>query len=1286
MQSLFNKINQSKKGQVTVVILLIVAFALIFYAVTLNIGRVGQNKTATQIGAAQGASSLASAMASYGHQLLMQQLGGERKKCASSGLLGAIIGAIIAIVITIVSWGSAGPVAATLLVAGSVLAVANVVIQVTVIQPGITSAWNSIASDILPLVDQFMESAMRSAMSSSSNDPAQVPDLYDFDGDRVFGLDAVTSAPLDKVSRFGIYYQKIFDNVVINSIPAAETFQIELQDFVYQLPPWGPLPTTTDCGGGAICNPDSEECSLGVCETAWALWDPLPGYSVPGPSFPNPPPPVTFQFQKTLDPTHPCFINPANLPSVCNPCCLPEFSPDPRGPTFGQIAVRPGCCDCSTKPPTIDIPDPANPGNTITVPNPDYCGFNPALQCGTSGTCQLLSPYGSVEPTLSTFYAWVYDPYNENHENAFFSFREQLGKDDEHQLYFKDSINPNWAQQFAPPWNGTDFYVDDSTGYYLSLPFTGPPQVAENRIGVFPFLWKVSTWGFDLDDVITGSLPEPVDDPNDQRCKWCDQGRGVVCNSNLPYEMVQLNLTQNPTTLNYQTSYCVDTDIDDVTLDLTGSFELDQDICADPTGYGGGPFWKRGSDRFCSEGDAGGDVAWPYEGQCNKYYDGNCFFDPNRNGVADCPAECDAANNPIPALCECGDPSAANPLDVVASLFPEDILDDLIYEMTTFIEETNSLLRTSRAQISSTFPTWFNDWQAWIDPGPLAGTPSPTTGIVFGPCFPWDSDYDPLTPPVCQSTPGRIFIWHRNIEFIKDELIDLDNQSFQGAACGSPWCIPPRGCPGVTAFEEVTFDANGNGTDGDLEDVISCLNFNVEGYDYSCNGGVASLGCVNPPGTNRGNDWQYLQCMLTCSNANCNNLPRSVIPLATYDPSAYSATAPADEGDMAAMLQCVYNCNNATCSVMPATQASNGTPYPYAATIGTFDQFVDCTGFALNNTNNFRTLVRDALVQANPICDINPGGWLQLTGTAALEAQNQVDKFEMRRDFLQSRLTELRTFIATMIPASQEFSDFLTGPVADLVQARIDYDANPPDDFPFHVLYGWQDVIDPKFRLGTPGGESYWHIVKVEGRVPLRCDNACGLGGGSDPAWPKVRTYTEKAGFKRCYELVNTDGIVKFRVTRFDEAPDSTGSGIIFPNGQPLWRFSYAHPNADRGDVSAATLGTTCDSIMITDPAVPPETFKGAFLMNELIGAGPPAPPACIAACGGSGCPSCTGDCLADCGGDGTLGNNWDCWRRSHSILSKAGIASEVCAQYYYKGGVRPGLTFSFIDCPVAGF
>ncbi len=1267
MMSFMNKSMRKKEGQAGLVILLVVAFALIFYAVTLNLGRISENKVSTEIGANTGAASLASAMASYGHSLLMQQLGGERKKCQSTGFFKALISFIVIVILVVVTYG-VGAIGATAAITTVAVAGVGVVLQMS-IGSQITSAWNNLEANLLDTVDQFMANAMRGAIQVAANDNKQVPDLYDSDMDGIFGLHPVTSEPLDTMNRYAKYYPLLLDQIAVNYLPAAEQFLVDLQDFIYKIP--GP---NGDCFG-TTCGPASE-CDLdsATCQPAWALIDPMPGTFVPGLQTST----INYSFSIPLDPSHPCHVDinvpygnpvtdpfPFSVPSECNLCCLPDTVPDPRGPSFGQIQVRPGCCDCRGKPPTIQIPDPTNPsGPLITVPNPDYCDptlFPPNLECGTASTCQLLSPYGAVEPSLGTFYQWVFDENFENSENTFFSFRELLGKDDENQRYFKDSSNPNWAQQFAPPWQGIRYYVDDTTGFYSGYT-APPPSTPENRIGVFPFLWKIHDWGTDLDSLDTvGTLVigNPVYNPFDQRCKWCDSRAATLCSPNLPYEMNQLVLRNDPSTMTYDTSYCVETYVDDVTLALTGSFEIPVDTCA-PDPYAGGAFWKRGSDQFCSNGDIDGPSAWPYSGQCAKFLNGNCTTN--------------VSGTPEPSICECEDPTSTSPADTAAANFPEDILDEMIYNTHTFTREADSLLQYSRGQLASQFETWFENWQRWIDPGQgLANAASPGGTGNFGNCYPYDWDNDPGTPDECQPFAGQLYLWLQALVDIRDELSALAVQSFQGSACATgPWCVPPRGCPDVSAYEELTFDFNGDGTDGQIEDVVACLNYAIHGYDYTCNGGVPDVACLNASSIFDGNDAQYNDCKLTCSLAECTNLPRTLVTNPPYDRNAYVQADPLDEPDMAAMLQCVHACSDLTCrgmaaglpwnpvlSAMPLTQSSSGAAYAYSGTISNFNAIFDCNGNDLNDARGMRTLVRDSLVQANPICDINPGGWLASTGTAAIEAENQIDKFIMRRDYLDSRMTELNYFRNILTTAIVEFEDFLTNAVPPLIDERIAYDAAPPDDWPNQIVYGWQEDNSPENRPAAPG-EAYWHIVKVEGRIPKRCNNACGVGGGPDPKWPKVETYTRKGGLKRCYELFNTDGIVKFRVTRYDESPTPAGGGLRFPNGQPIWKFRFFHPHPTRASVSAATLGSTCDSIMIVDPqiqypTVPASTFKGAFIMNRRRGTSPADP---------------------------ILGNNYNCWNRSHFILANSGIMSETCARYYYKDGIRKGLTFSFIDCP----
>ena len=94
-----NKMLRSKSGQVSVIILLIVAIAFIVYGMVLNIGDLSTNKMLTDIAATSGAASLASQMASQGQQLLMQQLGGDFKVCESTGILGKLFAFVLLVAI-----------------------------------------------------------------------------------------------------------------------------------------------------------------------------------------------------------------------------------------------------------------------------------------------------------------------------------------------------------------------------------------------------------------------------------------------------------------------------------------------------------------------------------------------------------------------------------------------------------------------------------------------------------------------------------------------------------------------------------------------------------------------------------------------------------------------------------------------------------------------------------------------------------------------------------------------------------------------------------------------------------------------------------------------------------------------------------------------------------------------------------------------------------------------------------------------------------------------------------
>ncbi len=320
------------------------------------------------------------------------------------------------------------------------------------------------------------------------------------------------------------------------------------------------------------------------------------------------------------------------------------------------------------------------------------------------------------------------------------------------------------------------------------------------------------------------------------------------------------------------------------------------------------------------------------------------------------------------------------------------------------------------------------------------------------------------------------------------------------------------------------------------------------------------------------------------------------------------------------------------------------------------------------------------MIAGGPSCDIDPTGdlWLVHTQQSAYEAGNQVAKFAKRRDFLAGRVKEAEDIIqildgdvecnadANMCDcltdeiaaggtpgALDKFAEFLCGPAQELIDARIYEQNNNPNSqdegLPWNAVYGWQDEGED-----TPD-DGEWHIVKVEARIPSRCDDACGQWQGEDPRWPTIETEQLLLGTVRCYFLEGEEGSVKFRVTRYDE-PKGSGDMMSFANGTPLWRFRSddTRSRAPSG-YSPSNLDNYCSSLALTPPVslagdeYTSVNYSNAFMMNEYIGTGAAA--------------------------------NEDCWKLSHGLLAE-GVVSETCARYYYERHDEPyGMQFKFVDC-----
>ena len=241
----------SDEGQVAVILVLITAMALIFYAVILNLGSMTQTKTIITLAANQAVAMLASEMASYGNSLTQTHLRGRKKVCDSTNVLVLIIGLIITIIIT-VFFPPAG-LALALVIFGILLTVGAIYIQLVYVQPMMTELWNKASQETMSTRDSFLEQAINTGLRTAITDSVQVPDVFDYDADGLWGFDGLTHK--DEMSRYSFYYHNRYESVEqLDDDFLDEDFLPALQEFVYnESDGWGLYDPIDD----TLCVPSS---------------------------------------------------------------------------------------------------------------------------------------------------------------------------------------------------------------------------------------------------------------------------------------------------------------------------------------------------------------------------------------------------------------------------------------------------------------------------------------------------------------------------------------------------------------------------------------------------------------------------------------------------------------------------------------------------------------------------------------------------------------------------------------------------------------------------------------------------------------------------------------------------------------------------------------------------------------------------------------------------------------------------------------------------------------------
>ena len=878
-------------------------------------------------------------------------------------------------------------------------------------------------------------------------------------------------------------------------------------------------------------------------------------------------------------------------------------------------STTPAVCRLALSAPSADIPSVCNP--CCASKKPKGCD---ALQYGNSDICAKNSPYGEKYP-------WVYDPLYQNPTNNMFSLIERIGFDDKSPKYYRSEeniINPLDPVNIKQEESGDGFIASDVSGFFdnSALAEGVLANGAYLQKGIFSLFYKVEDWEIDL-DVITESKIFGV--LEGEFCFWLDNSQGEYpykcaddwglksffgrtgeLGANFLYKDLALPIRHRLYTGDvygprYNTRRFVDNnkntripDIDKVKVP-TGIIAQNSSCASTADTEEGIGFWKRGDDSYCSFDSSSSTASYPYDKQCPKHETEGC-------------AE-----------------------------FDEDVLDDIVGGLREFAGIGQQILSQENATLLRTFDIWYPFIASWLEP---------KVNTQKDNCY------------LCKNEEkeGYLYILHNKIAFVLDRLTQWRDTSY---VSDDAWCVP-EGVDEEIEGEKATFDSNNNGIRGDMEDVVACLSWNSSDRDENHTGvfayegnlfkdllpeGKTALPAKMTDGIVQGNASKYEYCALTCSEKACDTLPRSLV--SDYEPTEFSGNLRNTdrEGELENLLSCFYVRRNA-----------------------------DGTGCSSTDKVALRTEI-DAI---NPKCvpDSNQtfsdsGGqraWIDKTRQSAFEAALQVAKFEQRRLFLEDIWNDLTKAITVLKDADDKFSAYLEGgyeqstdEVSKEINGAIDLmvaaakehprSAAAGSGLPRQAIYAWQDDL----KEGQAENTRAWHIVRVDGRIPGRCNNACypdqNMGEAAHKIpWIKTDHDSEYLGIKqtRTSELVDRNGVVKVRVTHYDSTPfDSNGKQSImkFPNGMPIWTKKTGHPDRPSVQEKLVGLSETCEGVMTEGPASHPSAYKGAFILNKRS-------------------------------------DDERCWDKVNSLLSD-GIMSEVCAQYYCRETPDYYCTYEvrFVDC-----
>jgi len=1191
---MIRKLNHKNiKGQTALILILLTAGALIFFAITLNWGRIAQTKSLVTIAADQAATMLASEAASYGEMEKQTYLGNRNEKSGFGGYLIAVLLVIVTIIVTIISWGTATWVAILidiLLIASIVMSIVNLALQLAVVQPGITELWTKMQKD-QPITQQFFESGLSTALEGAVTDQVNITDYFDLNTNGVFGLTGVI--PNDTIGRFAFFYTDRLKMLQQPLIPQVVFFYDQLGEFI----------------NGTTCAQNQSDITLypNAISAIPACVNLNCGSIPPDPAC-QMPIPGGFQLNDTCSGSDPG--NPATYSPYCDPCCQPLNVPDPLYSSSSS--------------------NPLHSNQYISI-RPSYCDQSTSTQ-GPS-ECQINNPYGS-------YYPFLYDPAFQNYA-AGKSFLAQFGRDQQ-QAPFNNTISsqgsaangiyfPNGIYPFF--WLMTDYSPEVDTitpasasqgSGFSQLHWCSPANATANGVDIptapaapadFPDLTQLGTAGTPY---VLPYTCQGADCCVNKFANNVTNNNGVLTPSGLNNDMV-IDMVGSG---NFPYSFINSSGESMAGVNPANSTNFGESM-ATSTPYGGVPTtWTPGDNQMCV-------ASWPYNAKTSDFPDGTCEY--TASTVAPPPEGSFTVDKIDDVMHTLSDFDA----------FALPLLNKSVGQLSATFD---SWFPQAAAWIAPMCPacteTKFDTPQSC--PSQTACNPGTINGRLLNIVYP--ANYPNL--------PGGGAGPAKTVDVFTDWKAEMTAWLSNTYTNANAWCLPPETSAAGVSFQsqypsEYNYITNNtmpvkcdDGTacsDGKCTDGTACIVQTSCDDGSACKAGKCSdnsacsvwgdmphvIACLNYYGgtSSSGSSatYAYNQCLaaLPVGQGICpsslptqcasSNLGRTLLsgtgPTFTSNEASSTLFSAEDKNgnntilnDLvnAAILKDTGDTVNGDPEVSLTASINSTTKFNNAIT--TLKSYVTYPSTLFNTIDNILKEMYYGYIN----CDQSQAGsyasWINENATLLTD---EAPKFALRSQYLSDVYTRAQTMNTIFTEADVQLQAFLKpcapinscpsnaacpstgrcsngtscgacsggGPAAQLLYA--DTLGQPTANLPNAIIYGWVDKTLPNGKTisGRPlGAGGYAHLVKVTAYSPGR---SAGVGNIQSQL-PWINTWT--TFIARKFALAARDGYVYVDVKRWDE---DHANSLTFPNNRPLWQFTFHNPNPAVLANSTVAVGTT---------------------------------------------------------------------------------------------------------------